>query len=63
MVLAGAGVDHEELVRLGEKYFGGLREGGAGAAGGGGSGRAAAGVADSVYSGGEARHVFPADKV
>lgn len=58
MVLAGAGVDHEELVRLGNKYFGGLEaEEGEGSSGGGD------GVAESRYRGGESRAVISADKV
>lgn len=57
MVLAGAGVDHEELVRLGAKYFGGITAG----EGGGDSG--AAGLAESRYIGGESRNVVSADKV
>lgn len=56
MVLAGAGVDHEELVRLGAKYFGGLT-------GGEGGGGDAAGLAESRYRGGESRNVVSADKV
>lgn len=56
MVLAGAGVDHDELVRLGEKYFGGVeaREGG--------GDQDAAGLAESSYHGGEARNIIGADK-
>ncbi|CAM9486741.1 unnamed protein product [Hapterophycus canaliculatus] len=56
MVLAGAGVDHEELVRLGNKYFGGVeaREGG--------GDHDAAGLAESRYHGGEARNIIGADK-
>eukprot|EP00904_Undaria_pinnatifida_P000971 jgi/Undpi1/10875/HiC_scaffold_3.g01401.m1 len=59
MVLAGAGVDHEELVRLGEKYFGGLE-----AAEGEGAWASAnaAKVAESQYHGGESRIVIPAEK-
>lgn len=53
MVLAGAGVDHEDLVRLGEKYFGGLSTGAA----------SAADVPDSKYSGGESRITVDGDKV
>ncbi len=57
MVLAGAGVDHAELVRLGEKYFGGLKA----AAGDGDNG--SAGLAESRYHGGESRNIISADKV
>lgn len=57
MVLAGAGVDHGELVRLAEKFFGGLQTGGAG-----GSSKAARDL-PSIYSGGEARNIVSADKV
>lgn len=56
MVLAGAGVDHAELVRLGEKYFGDLK-----AAGDGDSG--SAGLLESRYHGGESRNIISADKV
>lgn len=60
IVLAGAGVDHEELVRLGEKYFGGLET-----VEGGGAWASArdAGVTESKYHGGESRIVIGADKV
>lgn len=57
MVLAGAGVDHSELVRLGEKYFGGL------AAAEGGDSSGSAGMAESRYHGGESRNIISADKV
>lgn len=57
MILAGAGVDHDELVRLGEKLFSGLPEG-QGARGS----SAAANAEPSEYSGGEARNVMSADK-
>lgn len=59
MVLAGAGVDHEELLRLGEKYLGGVRPG----EGGGNRGATAAGVPESRYHGGESRIIVGDDKV
>ena len=59
MVLAGAGVDHEELVRLGQKYFGDIR---LGAEGDDHKGQES-GAAESRYSGGESRIVVGADKV
>ena len=59
MVLAGAGVDHEELVRLGTKYFGGLKGNGDEGERNGGGGV----VAESRYRGGEARNVVSAEKV
>ncbi|CAM9090153.1 unnamed protein product [Ascophyllum nodosum] len=58
MVLAGAGVDHEELVRLGQKYFGDIR---LGAEGDDHKGQES-GAAESRYSGGESRIVVGADK-
>lgn len=57
MILAGAGVDHDELVRLGEKLFSGLSRG----QGTRGS-SAAAKIEPSEYSGGEVRNVISADK-
>ncbi|CBJ31604.1 Mitochondrial Processing Peptidase alpha subunit [Ectocarpus siliculosus] len=58
MVLAGAGVDHDELVRLGNKYFGGLEA----VEGGNGDVVDAAGPAESSYVGGESRNVVAKHK-
>ncbi|CAN0307163.1 unnamed protein product, partial [Ectocarpus sp. 4 AP-2014] len=58
MVLAGAGVDHDELVRLGNKYFGGVEA----VEGGSGDGVDAAGPAESSYVGGESRNVVAKHK-
>ena len=59
MVLAGAGVDHEELVRLGEKYFRGLETAEGGLAW---PSSKAARVTESTYHGGESRIVIGAEK-